>query len=146
LSDDPDFPLPDVAWPPARPFWAGAAKRELCLPRCDSCATLNAAGETSCRRCDGSVFTWEALSGFGALYSWTYVRRAFLPQFASEVPFLTGLVGVAEDPAVRVVTRLVECEPSDVRVDLPVEVVFRALPFASTTTPVMAPYFRPRST
>ena len=59
------------------------------------------------------------------------MRRAFLPQFAGEVPFLTGLVGVDEDPAVRI--------------DLPVEVVFTALPFIGAAPPVMAPYFRPRS-
>ena len=144
MSDDPGFPLPDVTWPPAQPFWAGAARRELCLPRCDSCAILNAAGETSCRRCDGSAFTWDTLSGFGTLYSWTYVRRAFLPQFAGEVPFLTGLVGVVEDPAVRLATRLVDCEPTDLRIDLPVEVVFVALPFAGGVAPVLAPYFRRR--
>ena len=145
MSADPDFPLPDVTWPPAQPFWAGAALHELWLPRCQSCGSLNAAGETSCRRCDGATLAWERLSGDGTVYSWTYVRRAFLPQFAGEVPFLTGLVGVVEDPAVRIVTRLVECEPSDMRIDLPVEVVFTALPFAGAAAPVIAPYFRPRS-
>jgi uncharacterized OB-fold protein len=145
MSDDAHFPLPDVSWPPARPFWAGAARRELHLPRCATCATLNAVGDTTCRRCDGSTFEWERLSGHAVLYAWAYVRRAFLPQFADQVPFLTALVGIAEDTEVRLATRLVQCDPADLRIDLPLEVVFEPLPFAGDGAPVLAPYFRPRS-
>jgi uncharacterized OB-fold protein len=145
MSDDPHFPLPDVSWPPAQPFWTGAARRELRLPRCATCATLNAVGDTTCRRCNETTFDWERLSGHAVLYSWTFVRRAFLPQFADQVPFLTALVGVAEDIEVRLATRLVQCVPEDLRVDLSLEVVFEPLPFAGGDA-VLAPYFRPRST
>ena len=32
-----DFPLPDVDDPITAPFFAGAARGELVIPRCDSC-------------------------------------------------------------------------------------------------------------
>ena len=142
MNHDPHFPLPDVTWPPAQPFWAAAARHELHLPRCTRCNALNAVGDTECRRCAHTTFTWERMSGHATLYSWTLVRRPFLPQFADEVPFLSALVNVDEEPGVRLVTRLVDCEQSALRIDLPLEVVFAPLPFAGPT--VIAPYFRPR--
>ena len=140
---DPDFPLPDVDWEPARPFWAAAAAHELRLPRCQACGTLNACGDATCRACGSTAFDWVLLSGRGTLYAWTCVHRAFLPQFADQVPFVTGLVAVAEDPGVRVVTRLVDCDPEDLHADQPVEVVFRPLRVTGVDRAVTAPFFRP---
>jgi uncharacterized OB-fold protein len=143
MNDDPVFPLPDVTWEPARPFWEAAARHELRLPRCRACGTLNACGEPACRACGASSFEWERLSGRANVYSWTTVHRAFLPQFADHVPFTTGLVAVDEDPAVRIVTRFVDCDPRDLRVDQPVEAVFRPLRADGVDTEVTAPLFRP---
>ena len=142
MNEDPHFPLPDVTWAPAQPFWAAAARHELHLPRCDRCAALNAVGDAECRRCAYAAFSWERMSGHATLHSWTLVRRPFLPQFADQVPFLTALVDIDEDPGVRLATRLVECDQSALRIDLPLEVVFEPLPFAGPE--VIAPYFRPR--
>jgi uncharacterized OB-fold protein len=71
------------------------------------------------------------------------VRRALVPAFASKVPFVTGLVALAEDPAVRVVTNLVDCDPEALRAELPVRAVFRPLVFPNPTRSVMAPLFTP---
>ena len=35
-----EFPLPDLVWEPTAEFWAGAARGELRIPRCDSCGRL----------------------------------------------------------------------------------------------------------
>jgi uncharacterized OB-fold protein len=45
------------------------------------------------------------------------------------VPFVTALVALEEDPAVRIVTYVVDCEPEALAADLPLEVVFRPLSF-----------------
>jgi len=66
-----------------------------------------------------------------------------LAQFADAVPFVPALVALEEDPAVRIVTRIVDCEPDALRFDLPVEVVFRPLEFTDVDGSVMAPMFRP---
>jgi uncharacterized OB-fold protein len=132
-------PYPDPTWAPAYPFWEGAARRELLLPRCTGCTTLNPAGELACRNCGAAELRWERMSGSARVYAWTVVRRAFLPEFAGEVPFITGLVTIAEDPTVRLVTRFVECDADDMRIDLPVTVVFEPLLGSN----VLAPCFRP---
>ena len=58
-------------------------------------------------------------------------------------PFITGLVALAEDPAVRVVTNLVDCEFEALRAELPVRVVFRPLVFPNLERRVIAPMFTP---
>jgi uncharacterized OB-fold protein len=71
------------------------------------------------------------------------VRRALAPGFADQVPYLTGIVTLAEDPTIRLVTRFVDCEPEDLRVDLPMQVVFRPLRFKDVEGEVVAPLFAP---
>jgi uncharacterized OB-fold protein len=150
----PDFPLPDVDWPPARPFWDGAAAGELRLPRCPACGRIHWYPEGPCRRCGaptgadadagaGSPLRWEPVSGRGTLFSWSVVTQVFLPQFRDLVPVVPALVAVDEDPDVRLVTRVVDADPADLRVDQPVRVVFRPLTFAGVAGSVAAPLFVP---
>ena len=138
-----DFPLPDVAWPPTREFWSAAARGELALPRCEGCGRLHWYPEERCRGCGDSRHRWERMSGAGTLFTWVVVRQPFLPQLRDQVPFLTGLVAVAEDPSVRLAARIVECEPAELRIDMPLEVVFRPLSFGGVARRVPAPFFRP---
>ena len=83
------------------------------------------------------------MSGRATLFSWAVAIHPFLPQFAGDVPFVPALVALDEDPAVRVVTRIVDCEPEALSFDLPVEVVYRPLSFAGVDGSVVAPMFRP---
>jgi uncharacterized OB-fold protein len=138
-----EFPLPDTDWPPTREFWAAAARGELAVPRCDACGRYVWYPDGTCRFCGAQTCTWTTVSGRGRLYSWSVVRRAFIPQFAAEVPYVTALVAIDEDPAVRIVTRLVDCDPARLQVNMPVRVVFRPFRFVGVTGEVMAPMFVP---
>jgi uncharacterized OB-fold protein len=138
-----DFPLPDVEWAPTRPFWAGAARGELVLPRCDPCRRFVWYPDGVCRWCGGAERTWTPVSGRGRLFSWSVVHRAFIPQLAGLVPFVTALVAIDEDPAVRLATYVVDCAPERLRIDLPVRVVFRPLRFAGVAGEARAPLFVP---
>jgi uncharacterized OB-fold protein len=77
------------------------------------------------------------------LFSWVVVTHAFLPQFADLVPFVPALVALDDDPAVRIPTRMVDCDPDDLRFEMPVRVVFRPLRFADVDAEVPAPLFAP---
>ena len=137
------FPLPDTGWAPAAPFWAAAAQQRLSLPRCDACGRLVWYPADACRRCGGTDQTWVALSGRGTLFSWVVVHQQFLAQY--EPPYVTALVAVDEDPAVRLATRLVDIDPvaPDLVMDQPVEVTFGPLRFAGVEGEVIAPFWRP---
>jgi uncharacterized OB-fold protein len=140
----PDFPLPDLSDERTAEFFAGAARGELVIPRCDSCGALCWYPEERCPKCDGTAFTWTAVDDHGRLYSWAVVRRAFLPAFEEMVPFVTGLVALDEDPAVRIVSYVVDCDPDSLAADQPLEATFRELRFPtvpdkSITVPMFAP-------
>ena len=139
----PGFPLPDTDWAPTAPFWAAAADRRLSLPHCDDCDRLVWYPAEACRRCGGTTRSWGDLSGRGTLFSWVVVHQQFLPQY--DPPYITALVAVDEDPAVRLATRLLEVDPADpgLTVDQPVEVVFAPLTFPSVEGEVTAPFWRP---
>jgi len=136
-----DFPLPDVDDALTAPYFAGAARGELMITRCDACDQYVWYPAEHCPHCEGPL-TWTPVSGAGTLFSWAIVRRAFLPAFADQVPFVTSLVALAEDPAVRLPTYLVDADPETLRADEPVQVTFRPLSFPTVPgTSVIVPMF-----
>jgi uncharacterized OB-fold protein len=140
----PDFPLPDLDDEVTAEFFAGAARGELVIPRCDTCGAFCWYPARSCAACGGDTFTWTPVSGRGRLFSWAVVRRPFLPAFEAMVPFVTALVALDEDPAVRVVTLIVDCEPATLAAEQPLEVTFRPLSFPTVPgKSVTVPMFRP---
>ena len=96
-----------------------------------------------CPHCGATSMPWEAVSGRGTLFSWAFVERALFAPFADRVPYVTGLVALVEDPAVRVVTDVLDCDPHALQVDMPVRVVFRDLSFPGDAARVRAPFFVP---
>ena len=138
-----DFPLPDVDDPLTAAYFAGAARGELVVPRCDVCARFVWYPEASCPHCGGPL-TWTRVSGRGTLFSWVVVERAFLPAFAEQVPFVSGLVALDEDPAVRIVTYLVDIARDSLQAEMPLVATFRPLSFPTVPDrAVVVPMFRP---
>ncbi len=138
-----DFPLPDIEWEGTRGFWEAAAREQLAIPRCAACARFQWYPHERCRACGGSELPWTTVSGRGTLFSWAVVRRALVSAFADQVPYVSALVALAEDPGVRVVTRIVDCTPESLRAEQPMRVVFRPLVFPKVTRRVIAPLFTP---
>lgn len=139
----PGFPLPDPHWEPTRGFFAAAARGELAVPRCRGCGVRVWYPRPACPGCGGDDLAWESVSGRGTLFSWAVVRRPLWRPFADRVPYATALVALDEDPAVRIVTLLVDCAFEALRVDMPVHAVFHPLRFAGGDAEVVVPLFAP---
>jgi uncharacterized OB-fold protein len=137
------FPLPDVDWAPLRPFWAAAARHQLSIPRCSACGHWNWYPPERCRACGAPELGWSAVSGRGRLFSWAVVRRAWVKPFDRIAPYVTGLVALEEDPAVRVVSFVVDAAPEALRVDMPLRAVFRPLPLPDAPSDLIVPLFAP---
>jgi uncharacterized OB-fold protein len=135
--------LPDLDFEPTRGFWDAAARDELAVPRCSGCARYVWYPQAVCPHCGGDEMPWEAVCGRGRLFSWATVERALFKPFATKGPYVTGLVALEEDPSVRIVTDIVDCEPSELVIDMPVQAVFRELSFPDEEGSVRAPFFRP---
>jgi uncharacterized OB-fold protein len=139
------FPLPELDWEPTRGFWEAAARHELAVPRCRGCGAWCWYPPERCPKCGSDDLPWTPVSGRASLFSWAIVRRALVAPFATRVPYVTGLVTLDEDPAVRLVTDIVDCDPDALRAGDPVRVVFRTLSFPDVEGEVSAPMFAPAS-
>jgi uncharacterized OB-fold protein len=140
----PVFPLPDVDEPLTGGFWHAAARGELAVPRCAGCGARCWYPRPKCPACGGTDLPWIPLSGSATLFSWAVVHHAFLPAYRDELPFVAALVTPDDAPGIRLATRVVDADPADLRVGLPVEVTFAALRHPDLGVEVAAPFFRPR--
>lgn len=117
---------PDMQAQLTAPFWRAAAQGRLELPCCPSSGKLVWYPQQSCPDC-GEDLLWRELSGRGTVAAFTVVRRPLFPEYADWVPFIPALIALEEDPSVRLVSQLVDCQAEDVACDLAVQVTFRKL-------------------
>ncbi len=103
-------------------FYAFCAAGELRFQRCSACATWRHPPRARCAACGSDTSTWELASGRGQIYTWTITHRPLDPGFADEVPYAVLVVEMDEGP--RLVGNLRGLAPSELRLGLPVEVVF----------------------
>ena len=139
LSTEPARPrrkLPQPT-PESQPFWDGCARHELTVQQCDACGRFWFPPSNRCQHCWSPEFTWQRVSGRARVYSFTVFHRAYAAELADQLPYVVGVVELEEGP--RLITNIVGCRPADVRVDMPVEVVFDDI-----TDEVTLHAFRPR--
>jgi uncharacterized OB-fold protein len=136
-------PLPDVEWELTREFWAAAEREELVIPRCAGCDRYVWYPEPSCPECGGSEIPWVRVSGRGTLFTWSIVVHPLYRPFAEKLPYTTGIVALEEEPRVRLVTTIVDCDADDLVMEMPMRVAFRPLEFPGVEDRVVAPHFAP---
>jgi len=120
-----DWLLPDPTWSVSAGFWEGAQRSELCFPLCDSCGTYAWYPVPRCGVCGSDGFSWDVVEPVGCVYSFTVLRRAFLPQLVDRLPHGVVLVRFEHVPGVTLVSMLAAGEdPGTLEVDQPVEIVF----------------------
>jgi uncharacterized protein len=86
--------------------WAASLQSGLLkIPRCCHCHAWNWYPIPNCRSCQHSGFEWIEVGLTGTLYSWTRVHRRFT-SFELAVPYVVGLVEMADAPGVRIAARL----------------------------------------
>ncbi len=76
-------------------------------------------------------------SGEGVLWSYTVTYHAFGPLWENVVPYVVGVVKLAEGP--RLVTNIIGVKPEGIYIDMPLQVVFE-----DVTPEVTLPKFRLR--
>jgi hypothetical protein len=132
-----DRPLPQPDDDLVAAFWDFCAQEELRFQRCAGCGTWRHLPRLRCAKCGSPEFAWERSSGRGRVYSWTVTHQAPLRVFAAKAPYAVLVVEL--DEGVRMVAGLVDASPAELRLDLPVEVVFERI-----TPEAALPQFRPR--
>ena len=104
------------------PFWAATGEGRLTLQRCSSCDTVVWWPRAVCPACSSFELDWFDASGRGHVYSYTVVHRSQGKAWNAVTPYVVAYVELDEGP--RLMTNIVDCDPADVAVDAPVQVVW----------------------
>lgn len=120
---------PDTAF-----FWAGCSAGELRIQHCPSCDRLRHPPGPMCPACGADKQDYVVASGRGTVYS--YVVHHAPPVPGKALPFVVALVELAE--GVRMIAELVDVDPEQVSIGLPVRLALTGIDDSLTL-----PYWRP---
>ena len=116
-------------------FWTSGADGRLRFMRCGECRRFVHPPVPRCPYCLAPALSPEVVSGNAVVHSFTVNHQQWIP--GSDI-YVIGLVTIDEQDDVRLTTTVVDCEPADVHVGMPVEVIFEEC------DDVWLPLFRPR--
>jgi hypothetical protein len=114
-------PRPDPIGADDGRFWSYVASGELRIQRCVDCGAHRHPPRSLCAACGSTAVEWVAASGRGEVWARTVIHPPTLPAFASRTPY--GAVVVRLEEGVFLVSNVVDRDPDDVAVGLPITVV-----------------------
>ncbi len=120
-------------------FWTAGADGELRILTCQACRYRIHPPAPVCPRCLGRDVAPEALSGRGVVHTFTVNCQPWYPHF--DPPYVVAIVALPEQDDLRLTTNLIDVDPDDVAIGMPVEVVFE--PYDDVWLPLFRPVARP---
>ena len=118
-----------------RPFWEAARRHELMAYRCLNCGAYYPQ-VTECVACSSPKMAWVKVSGRAEVFTFGIFHQLYHPAWKGDIPYNVTFVKLAEGPLL--MTNIVECRNEDIRIGMPVEVVFD-----DVMPEVTLPKFRP---
>lgn len=106
----------------AKEFYDWCKQRELRFQRCYGCGSWRHVPREMCADCGSFDWEWARSAGRGKVFTWTVVARAMHPAFQNRVPYAPVVIEMEE--GVRLLSQVVDVPASELRIDMPVEVVF----------------------
>ncbi len=113
--------LPQIT-PENEHYWTGGAQGELRFLRCTACGHYLHPPQPLCPECLSRDLEVAAVSGRAELHTYTVNHQAWIPGFPP--PYVVAIVEIPEQKGLRITTNLVNCEPDQVRIGMPVRVLF----------------------
>ena len=132
-----EMPMPAVNAETA-PWWEAAADHRLVVQRCTECGTTRHPPGPVCPTCRSEHAEWHEVPGTGTVYTYTVVRQAFIPALADKIPYAVIAVSLDDAGGARMVSNLVDADPTEAAVGMAVEVVWEDM-----GPEVAVPRFRP---
>lgn len=121
IADEARIPLPQSSVD-TEFFWHSGADGYLRIQQCRQCSRYAHPPAPRCRLCRAPNPAPTVVSGDATVFSYTVNRQPFVPWLPP--PYVLAIVALAEQDDVHLTTRLVDIAVEDVRVGLPVSVVF----------------------
>jgi uncharacterized OB-fold protein len=122
-----------------RHFWTGGEHGELRFLRCRQCGYYIHPPTPICPRCHSKELAPEAVSGRATLFTYSVNHQNWMP--GPELPYVVAIVSIPEQDGLRLTTNLVDVDPEDVVIGMPLEVTFEHHP--DEQGDVWLPLFRP---
>lgn len=114
-------PYPAIS-PETEFFWTAGRDGKLCFQQCDACRTYVHPPQPRCPECLSDRLSVATVSGRGTVSTYTVNLHQWHPEFPP--PYVIAIVEIDEAPYVRLTTRLVDCDPPEVTIGMPVQVLF----------------------
>ncbi len=128
-------PLPTIqSW--TEPYYRGAREGRLVIQRCKDCKKHIFYPRMYCPYCFSDQIEWVKASGKGKIYSYTVVMNNPPSAFVKDLPYVIAIIKL--DEGVQMLTNIVDCDPKEVKFDMPVEITFQKI-----TDEITLPQFRP---
>jgi hypothetical protein len=108
--------------PTTKPYWDALRDEHIELQRCDECGGWVHYPRVRCSTCLSPWLSWHRVPGRGQVYTFSIARQPTAPHFSDEVPQIITIVELPE--GVRISTTMVDVDPADVKIGMPVEPVF----------------------
>jgi uncharacterized OB-fold protein len=125
--DEPYFPegmpLPRLD-ADSRRFWEACNEHRLVVQRCADCGAHRAPPKPLCGRCGSFESDWSDSRGCGRVFSYTIVHHTPHPAARERLPYNIAVIELDDCDGALLVSNVVGCPDSALRVDLPVEIVW----------------------
>ena len=121
-----------------RPHWDAAKQHQFLIQRCQDCGHMWFPPMPNCSNCLSERLEWAPMKGTGKVHSFIVYHQGWLPGYLKQTPYNVAIVQLDEGP--RLINNIVGVANDDIRVDMPVEVVFEEI-----NPDVTIPRFRPRA-
>ncbi|MBI4641951.1 MAG: Zn-ribbon domain-containing OB-fold protein [Candidatus Tectomicrobia bacterium] len=130
-------PLPRIT-PETKTYWEGCKRHELVIPHCKDCGEYYFYPRALCPYCFSSNIEFVKSNGKGKVHTFTVTYQNRARGFVDEVPYVMAWVELPEQGNVQLMSNIIDCEPEDVKVGMPVQVVF-----VDATDEITIPLFKP---
>jgi acetyl-CoA acetyltransferase/uncharacterized OB-fold protein len=120
-DDEVPYPLPLVA-PWTEFYWRSGADGALRMQRCQDCGDVLFPPGPRCPTCLSERLVVEDMAGTATVEAFTVNHQSWHPAFTP--PYVIAVVALTDDPAVRITTNVVGCDPEAVHIGMPVRAVF----------------------
>ncbi len=114
-------PIP-VIQPWTEEFWRATKQGKLLIQHCNDCDTNIFFPKKVCPDCWSENLVWIESTGKAKIYTYTVMMDMVEPKFSDDLPYILAMVDLEDQ--IRMTTRIVNCKPEDVSIDMDVEVIF----------------------
>ena len=110
----------------SRRFWEACDEHRLLVQRCARCGVHRAPPKPVCGRCGSFEHDWSESCGRGRVFSYTIAHHSPHPVAAERLPYNIAVIELEDCGGALLLSNVVECLNSALRVDLPDEVIWEA--------------------